>query len=316
MNIKSTVDPSDYKVGAIVCRLQVHELHAGHVGFFNLVCANHKKVIVFLGVPVIQNTRNNPLDFATRSAMVMASYPNVVVLPLKDQRSDILWSQELDRLASMPYGEQSVLLYGSRDSFIPHYYGKHKTAEVETDVYYSGTEVRKLVSQEILQSSDFRAGVIHANYARRDVTYPTVDIVAYNEKGQILLARKPNEDKLRFVGGFVDRGDNSYEQTGRREFMEETGGIADGLVYVASQKIDDWRYKSESDGIMTTLFLGKFIQGPIKPNDDIASLEWVYPEELIGKGKRPIMEEHEELMKTLLASDQFKKLVLSQKQLA
>lgn len=293
MEIKSTITPSDYSIGVIMARFQVHELHEGHIKLINQVCDNHKKVIIFLGVPIISNTKSNPLDFASRKAMLQEKYPQVVILPHKDQRSDERWSENLDNEIKMPFGDLPAVLYGSRDSFIPHYKGKYPVIELVTDVYYSGTEVRKQVSQEILSTSDFRAGVIHATYAQRPVTYPTVDVVSYNEEGKILLAKKPNEKDYRFIGGFVDRTDTSWEHAAKREFFEETGGCEIGdLQYVASGVINDWRYAKAESGIMTTLYIGKFIMGRIQPSDDIAVLEWIDLSEITTD---KIMPEHQAL---------------------
>jgi bifunctional NMN adenylyltransferase/nudix hydrolase len=293
MEIKTSLTPSDYTIGCIVARFQINKLHEGHIKLIDKVRKNHKKVIIFLGIPVIGNSKSNPLDFATRKAMIQESYPDVVVLPQKDQRSNEKWSEILDSQISMPFGELSAVLYGSRDSFIPHYKGKYPVIELVTDVFYSGTEVRNEVSREIFSSADFRAGVIHATYAQRPVTYPTVDVVAYNDLGQILLAKKPNEKLYRFIGGFVDRTDANWEVAAKREFAEETGGceISD-LTYVASSKVDDWRYAKSESGIMTTLFAGKFLFGAISPSDDIETLSWCYPNKLTIDD---IMPEHRDL---------------------
>lgn len=299
LQIKTEINSSEYEIGVIVCRMQVHKLHEGHIKLINHVCDNHKKVILFLGVAVVGNTKSNPLDFASRRAMIQQQYPHIVILPQKDQRSDENWSRELDNQIRTPFGETTALLYGSRDSFLPHYKGKHDVVELITDVYYSGTEVRRQVSREILESEDFRAGVIHANYAQRAVTYPTVDVVAYNEKGQILLGKKPNENLYRFIGGFVDRTDVNWEQSAMREFHEETGGCEIGdLRYVASGAIKDWRYNKTESGIMTTLFIGKFMWGAIQPSDDIASLHWLDPFEIDIENE--VMEEHRELFVKLI----------------
>lgn len=309
MEIKANIDPKDYPIGVIMARFQVHKLHEGHIKLINKVCENHKKVIIFLGVPQIENTKENPLDFASRKAMIQDLYPQVVVMPHKDQRSDEVWSQKLDDEIRMPYGNLKALLYGSRDSFIPHYLGKYDVVELVTDVFYSGTEVRKQVSREVLSSSDFRAGVIHATYAVWPITYPTVDVVAYNDEGQILLAKKPNEKLYRFIGGFTDRSDNSYEEAAKREFMEETGGceIAD-LTFVASGKINDWRYAKTDCGIMTTLFVGKFVFGRINPSDDISELAWKNTNELTIED---IMPEHRDLYTKLTWYLHFKKICVA-----
>jgi bifunctional NMN adenylyltransferase/nudix hydrolase len=300
MKYKTEINPSDYEIGVIIARFQVHVLHEGHIKLIDMVCSNHKKVIIFLGIPQVGGTKSNPLDFASRKAMIQEKYPDVVILPHKDQRTDQKWSDNLDAEIRMPFGSKiTALLYGSRDSFIPHYKGKFPTVELVTDVFYSGTEIRKQVSKEILNSSDFRAGVIHATFAQWAVTYPTVDVVAQNEKGQILLGKKPNENLYRFIGGFVDRTDGCWEVAARREFYEETGGCEIGdLRYVASGQIDDWRYNKSEHGIMTTLFLGTFVFGRIQPSDDIEQLAWLKPFDI---GLENIMPEHRDLFKKLLA---------------
>jgi bifunctional NMN adenylyltransferase/nudix hydrolase len=299
MEAKTNTNPADYEIGVVVARFQVHKLHDGQRNLLDMVYKNHKKVIIFLGISVIPGTKNNPLDFASRKAMIQEAYPKAVVLPLKDNRSDTKWSQILDAEIKIPYGDLSAVLYGSRDSFIPYYSGKNPVIEYTTDVFYSGTEVRKEVSREILASEDFRAGIIHATYAARPVTYPTVDITVYNEKGQILMAKKPNEQSYRFVGGFVDRTDESWEQAAKREFREETGGnaVIEDLIYVTSGAVKDWRYAKTESGIMTTLFIGKFLWGRIEPSDDIASLHWINPFDVELK---EIMPEHQSLFESLI----------------
>jgi len=306
MDIKKTVNPEDYSVGVIVARFQTHELHDPHKEMIDIVCDNHKKVLIFLGISTIPNTKRNPLDFATRMVMIQEYAPKAVIIPIKDNRSNLVWSKYLDSQISLIFGDANVkpLLYGSRDSFIPFYEGRFDTAELTSDVMISGTEIRNNVSKEILMSQDFRAGVIHANYAQRAVLYPTVDVVAYNDKGQILMAKKPNEDKYRFVGGFVDTSDNRLEHSARREFMEETGGSGEigELKYVCSQAIDDWRYKKEDSGIMTTLFIGYFRWGYVRPSDDISELKWMDFSRFLDMGyiKHNMMPEHETLMITLV----------------
>ena len=203
MEAKSNINPADYEIGVVVARFQVHKLHEGQKNLLDMVYKNHKKVIIFLGVSVISGTKNNPLDFASRKAMIQEAYPKAVVLQLKDNRSDAKWSQSLDTEIKTPYGDLSAVLYGSRDSFIPYYSGKNPVIEYTTDVFYSGTEVRKEVSREILASEDFRAGIIHATYAARPVTYPTVDITVYNDKGQILMAKNQTNHTIVLLVGLL-----------------------------------------------------------------------------------------------------------------
>ena len=307
LNIVPSINPTDYEVGVVVARFQVAELHEGHKQLINTVLHYHKKVIIFLGMSKKSSDKSSPLDFANRRAMIHEAYPNVIVLPQLDMRDDHKWSANLDAQISLPFGELSAVIYGSRDSFIPHYHGKYKVIEVLPKTPVNGTAERLAVSREVVPSVDFRKGIIYQTFTQRPVTYPTVDVVAYNDQGQILLAKKPNEVLYRFIGGFVDRTDTNWEHAAKREFMEESGGCEIGdLKYVASSKINDWRYAKSESGIMTTLFLGKFLWGNPTASDDIAVLEWEYPSNI---SSRDIMVEHRELYTKLVEFMKAQKLI-------
>jgi bifunctional NMN adenylyltransferase/nudix hydrolase len=111
----------EYSIGAVVGRFQIHELHDAHKYLIDQVVLNHKKSIVFLGVPKVVGTKKNPLDFDTRKKMIQSQYPDTVILALPDIGDDTLWSQELDKRIREVYSIGDVLLYGGRDSFIPYY---------------------------------------------------------------------------------------------------------------------------------------------------------------------------------------------------
>jgi bifunctional NMN adenylyltransferase/nudix hydrolase len=305
MEIKQEIDTKDYQIGVLIGRFHVDELHIGHKELIDHVVGNHKKVIIFLGVNKKVGTKKNPLDYATRRIMIQQEYPNVVILPLADQRYNEVWSAKLDAEISVPFGEKKTLIYGSRDSFIPAYTGKYKTVELSPSFDYSGTEVRERCSNTIISTKEGREGIINAVYARRPSIYPTVDICAYNDEGQLLLAKKPNEKQWRFVGGFVDGVDGSYEDAARREFKEETGGNAvldKQMHFIASQKVDDWRYRGEEDSIVTTLFLARLAFGHARPSDDIAELKWIDASVFSNFDgiRTQIVPEHRDLMTKLI----------------
>lgn len=304
MDIAKVVNPEDYQVGVIVARYQVHKLTSEQRKMIDFVMSHHKKVIIFLGVARTQATRRNPMDFPTRSAMIRKHYPSAEVLPQEDNRSDEEWSKILDKQISTVFPNSKPLLYGSRDSFLPHYKGRFQTTELVGEfTEINGTELREQVSREIIESTKFRAGVIHSIYARYPQVNTTVDVCAYNDEGQILLAKKPSEDKYRFVGGFVDARDVSLEQAAYREFMEEVSGShISGLKYILSQKVNDWRYTKEKDCILTTLFLGRYGHGQIKASDDIEDVKWFNASDFTNPEviKRRIMPEHQEMMSKLI----------------
>ena len=260
-------------IGIIVGRFQVNELHPGHCELINDVAARHKRVILFLGVTPVLVTRNNPLDFITRKEMLLQTFPNITILSIPDTPSDADWSRELDKRIREACPVGSVVLYGSRDSFIKYYSGSFETNELPAHHTTSGTEVRESISREVKASLDFRAGVIFAAYNQYPKVYPTVD-VAILKNNQVLLGRKPNQHKFRFIGGFTDPTDNSYEEAAAREAEEETGAQITNIKYAGSAKIDDWRYRGETDKIISHLFVADFAGGNPEAKDDIDELRW------------------------------------------
>ncbi len=263
-------------VGVIIGRFQVHELHAAHIDLIQSVCAEHEKVVVFLGLSPLMVTQNNPLDYESRKQMIQERFPSVIILYVNDSFSDVAWSEALDaQLKPILNPGQTVVLYGSRDSFISHYHGKHPTQELIQEVYVSGSESRKTISKKVKASPDFRAGVIWAAYNQYPKCYPTVDVAIFNEDyTKLLLARKPKEDKYRFVGGFADPKSTSYEADARREVAEETGLEVTDPKYIGSFLIADWRYKNEVDKIKTMFFVTKVVFGRPQANDDICEVRW------------------------------------------
>ncbi len=313
MEVKKQIDSSKFEVGVIIGRFQTNKLHEGHINLISQVLSQHKKTIILIGISRIQNTKKNPLDFASRRAMISELFPSVIVLPVMDQRYDENWSSDVDRAISLPFGEKSALIYGSRDSFIPHYKGKFPVIELEPSSEHNATNIREEIARETLETSDFRAGVIYSAFNQRAVTYPTVDICAYNDEGEILMARKPNEKYWRFVGGFVDPTDASYEEAARREFNEETGGncVINSLRYVLSHRVADWRYAKEESGIMTTLFLAHRQMGFAKASDDIADVKWIPIREFSNYNgvRTKVMPEHREMMIALVNKVYDEKLI-------
>ncbi len=135
------------EVGIVIGRFQVPELHDEHKKLIQRVIDSHPRVFVFLGLSPCKCTYNNPLDFGTRKAMIEGEFPNVEVFYIEDMALDEKWSEELDKQIRRHLGpSQKAVLYGSRDSFLPHYLGKHPTVELVPDVIVSGSEIRPGVS--------------------------------------------------------------------------------------------------------------------------------------------------------------------------
>ena len=272
--MKPKTNPST-DVGIIVGRFQVDELHDAHVDLIQYVFDQHPKVIIFLGLSPIKCTFNNPLDFESRKQMVQEKFPEAIILYIKDMSSDEKWSYRLDGMISDVVGpHQTVSLYGGRSSFTDHYSGKYNCIELEQESFISGSNIRKKISNQVKSSSEFRAGVIWCIMNQYINATPCVDIAIFNEeKTKLLLARKPNEDKFRFVGGHVDAGE-TFENAVKREIIEETSLEVGNLTYIGSHVVDDWRHQNEKSDITTCLYSVIRVFGRPEAKDDVEELRW------------------------------------------
>jgi len=276
-------------VGVIIARFQVPDLHEAHRDLIAFVRSRHEKVLVLLGCAKTRVTRRNPLDFPIRHRMLTDAYPDLVVLAIADHPSDAEWSRNVDAEIDKATGGKAALLYGSRDSFIPHYHGRHATQEMEESHSVSGKQMRKAVSEVVWAESHFRMGVVYAAFQRHPTSYQAVDVLIWRRRREdadgdgpatgpleVLLGQKPTDSgRWRFVGGFVDPRDDSLETAARREAREEAGDITLGdAAYLFSHRVDDWRYRREADKILTSVFAVEFLWGAPKADDDLSAVRW------------------------------------------
>lgn len=288
------------EVGVIVARFQVPELHEEHLSLIQKVVNTHPRVLVILGLAAdaCKCTHNNPLDYPTRKAMIEKTFPNVEVLYIKDVGNNEVWSKDLDKIISSQIGpEQKVILYGGRDSFIPHYRGRYTTEELMPTKFISGKEIRKNVGIKSKGTKEFREGVIWAVENQWPNALPTVDVAIIDRnKNKLLVCRKPNQKLIRFVGGFANPNSVCYEDDALREVEEETHLIVANIQYICSRKINDWRFVGEKNKIKTVLFTADYIDGNPAADDDIAEVEWFAFETL---NEEMFVIEHRELFNVL-----------------
>ena len=295
-------DGNAEKVGVLIGRFEVAELTDGYRQLLDwFIEQGFGTNILILGNAQVLCTKNNPLDYESRRLMIEEAYPGKVSLHyLMDQALDEKWSENLDRIVDDTRSNRDVVLIGSKDYFYNHYFGKYRGSFVEylPKSFPSGAEHRKSVSKQLKCSKEWRAGVIWATANRYPTVYSTADCAVFEsaELEHIYLARKPNEKLLRFVGGFADPKDDSFEETALREAKEETGLDCDIIQYVCSRKIDDWRYRNEQDKIITHLFAMTKKGGRANATDDVAELQL---REFDRIGETEIVAEHRELFKRL-----------------
>jgi bifunctional NMN adenylyltransferase/nudix hydrolase len=285
------------KVAVIVGRFQVSELTNAHKNLFYKILSQYRPdyILVGIGVSSTKFTRKNPLDWASRSLMIndflglqVTTAISFDVIPILDTENDKEWYFNLDSLICNSYPNDEVKLFGGRDSFLnkyKEYGGKFDFEEYPETLNDSGTEARKLIANNKLETKHFNKGIIYTVENQYPKVYPTVDIAIYNKQTrEVLLGRKPNEELFRFIGGFVDPEDSCLEAAAAREAKEEANfsasswaGLSQQFEYISSRKMNDYRYKGTGDCLHTTFFATEVgvSSNYLTPGDDIAELKWV-----------------------------------------
>lgn len=296
-----TLQPCGIKadIGVIVGRFQVDALHEAHTKLLEAVFTRHHKVVVLLGVARVPGKPHNALDYDCRRLMIQEKYPAAIIMPLPDQREDEDWSQTLDDSIRLVQGPgQTAVIYGGRDSCIPHYTGKIQIQELEDPtgtLSMSGSSVRSRLAVSVQATQGFRAGAIWQASQRFPAVVTTVDVAIIDKaKDRVLLVRKPKEVGLRFVGGFSDVHSNSFEHDAKREVLEETGVEVDDLQYLGSFNIHDWRMKKDKDQIRTLFYVASYIYGIVKAEDDVEEARWVSFSDVLTDNVN-MVPEHEQL---------------------
>lgn len=284
------------RIGVVVGRFQVPELHDGHKHLLKFVAEKSDAVLVFVGCSAVkQPSKKNPLPFDYISQNIsnymvgLQKLVPTVIEKITDCPTDEMWSKTLDGLVkdcllTVKHDNDVagvVTLYGSRDSFIPYYTGVYTVEYVDEVFNVTGNDVRKTV--QLGYTPEFGSGMIHALNQRFPTVYPTVDIAVLDHRWWtdfgILLGRKKNDPVgvWRLPGGFVDPTDNSFEDAAKRELSEEVQNIeTDMWEHIGTLKVDDWRYKNEVDKIITTIYTTRYLGGnnDIKAGDDLEEVKW------------------------------------------
>lgn len=287
------------KVGVIIGRYQAPGLTEGHKHVLDTAASENDKIIVIVGDNTKKFTLIYPLPVLYRLGLVndycLDKGYDFHLERLLDYRLDEVWSEKVDKKIAKHISEgDEVTLYGSRDCFHKHYTTKkYQFKDVIEIPGISATLVREEAAKNIVYDPNWAKGVIHAVNNQYPVSYQVVDVAilktsSENNDVYVLLGRKHNETQIRFPGGFTDVTDNSLEEAANREAKEECGeGIElSPMKYISSRRVDDWRYRRETNKIMTAFYVCHYIFGQVKGSDDLAEVNWfnlkeVNPEDLV-----------------------------------
>lgn len=271
-------------------KFSVEELTDGHRKMIAFTRDRHDDddILFALGHNGFSSPRSTKyhLRVEEREAMIRQTYPGVPfkIMPLEDNPiSEAFWSQDLDDLVVQVFGARQAILYGGRDSFYAKYTTKkYNFCEVPETPNVSGTAQRKELVLPLTR--DARAALIHDQDHRHPFVYATSDLAIYDRRSGAVLCglKKKFRGFVTFIGGHVEKRDGNLIVTCRREGGEELAGIEFGaLEYIASEVIDDPRYRDTKDAVATTFYKAPYIGGVTTGSDDIDDgVEWVMPEDL------------------------------------
>ena len=160
-------------IGVIIARMQVPRLTASHKNLIETVMSRHNSVLIILGYNNEPPSLKNPYSVEMRSQLILKSFPlsRIRIRSVIDNRDDNkAWVTEVDDVIdSETFEEETAVLYGSRDSFIPYYLkdgGKYSCVELEETPNDSGTLLREAALKEKVNYSEDVAIAILQTVAR------------------------------------------------------------------------------------------------------------------------------------------------------
>ena len=81
--------PSPLRIGYLVGRF--NPLQKGYLALLEQVHAENDRMVILVGSATESRTHKNPLSFEERKALLLASFPDALVLPLPDLPNDEEW---------------------------------------------------------------------------------------------------------------------------------------------------------------------------------------------------------------------------------
>jgi bifunctional NMN adenylyltransferase/nudix hydrolase len=289
---------SKRELGVVIARFQADELTQAHQYLLEQVATRVNRVLVLLGCAPVIGLRKNPLEYTLREQMVRAWWSerfthDLTILPLLDMPTDVPWATNVDALIGTVNLNGTATIFCGPDGAGPAYREAGGRWPIEVLDSMGGHASKMRESMLPRYTKDFRAGIIYGIERRFVNPFPVVDAII--EDGEmILLGRKSHDPigKYRLIGGFVDVGDASLEVAVRREVHEETRLEVSDIRYLGSARVNDWRFRSGPEGILTSVFTCRRIFGEIKASDDIDELKWFRKDE----ADRVIIANHQHLL--------------------
>jgi 8-oxo-dGTP pyrophosphatase MutT (NUDIX family) len=112
---------------------------------------------------------------------------------------------------------------------------------------------------------------------------PSVNVVVTNDRGEILLIRRTDNNNWALPGGAIDLGE-SVTQAAIRETQEETGITAEitGLVgiYTDPRHVIHYTSNDEVRQEFSIVLTGRPVEGQPTPSSESSEVRWVPPTDI------------------------------------
>lgn len=166
-----------FNLGVVIGRFQVAELTNAHYQLIKTSMDINEMTLILIGcLPKNQTNLTNPLNYEMRKDMIMKTFNNsqwIEIMPIEDANFMAVWCEKVNflidaykrRLESLHNLKANVTLYGGRDSFIEKYNEYNPwfhTEFLDFESNESGTKQREKISKNIINTTDFRKGIIYA----------------------------------------------------------------------------------------------------------------------------------------------------------
>jgi 8-oxo-dGTP diphosphatase len=269
------------KIGIVIGRFQVPELHAGHIHLLQTALNENERLVIGVGVARSLNSQNI-LDYGLRKLAIAAAMKTTSgpgkkydLIPILDEVSDLDWSRKLDEQLYQMFRGQEFTLYSGENGFASRYKGRNKVKIIKCPYPTPcGTDIRKDIYTPNWKKEGFAAGVIHGAQLFNSPKM-AVDFAVFKSNGEILMGKKQGENKWRLPGGMVDFNE-TLEAAAKRELWEECGVADVEPAYVGSFVVGDSRWPVNERPI-SALFWGRHAWASPRAGDDLVEVKWVSP---------------------------------------
>lgn len=309
------------KVGVLIGRFQVPEMHEGHRFLVREMLEECDKVLILFGSANRAPSPRNPFSYVYRAQAAKALFPDIYTAPLNDYLyNDSQWVADVDNTIQymlahkMGCDTAKVILYGHKKDGNDYlnWFPQYEYVNINSDIDISGTEVRRssypLLPKAIQDDMDYygKEALAFSNYPYpENLNFCCADNVVECSGHILLIQRKraPGAGTWALPGGFKNNNE-TFLECAIRELYEETNLRVPEKVLrgsIVSTSIFD--HPARSTGIVRNT-MAVYYRFPANPDgslprangaDDAQEAKWVSIAD-ISTGKYQLFDDHADII--------------------